>query len=40
MLEKSLNKFDVKNDIFSDKEAARIGIKEIIYISSEHKQGF
>ena len=35
-----VNKFDVKNNIFSDKEAIKIGFKEIIYISSEHKKGF
>ncbi len=35
-----VNKFDVKNKIFSDKEAIKIGFKEIIYISSEHKKGF
>ncbi len=35
-----VNKFDVKNNIFSDEEAIRIGFKEIIYISSEHKKGF
>ena len=35
-----VNKFDVKNNIFSDKEAIKIGFKEIIFISSEHKKGF
>ena len=35
-----VNKFDVKNNFFSDKEAIKIGFKEIIYISSEHKKGF
>ncbi len=35
-----VNKFDVKNNIFSSKEAIKIGFKEIIYISSEHKKGF
>ena len=35
-----VNKFDVKKTIFSDKEAIKIGFKEIIYISSEHKKGF
>ncbi len=35
-----VNKFDVKNNNFSDKEARKIGFKEIIYISSEHKKGF
>ena len=35
-----VNKFDVKNDSFSDKEVNKIGFKEIIYISSEHKKGF
>ncbi len=35
-----VNKFDVKNKIFSDKEVIKIGFKEIIYISSEHKKGF
>ncbi len=35
-----VNKFDVKNNNFSDKEAMKIGFKEIIYISSEHKEGF
>ena len=31
---------DAKNNVFSDKEAIKIGFKEIIYISSEHKKGF
>ena len=35
-----VNKFDTKNNVFSDKDAIKIGFKEIIYISSEHKQGF
>ena len=35
-----VNKFDVKNNIFSDKDAIKIGFKKIIYISSEHKKGF
>ena len=35
-----VNKFDVKNDNFSDKEVIKIGFKEVIYISSEHKRGF
>ena len=35
-----VNKFDVKNDNFSDKDVIKIGFKEIIYISSEHKKGF
>ena len=35
-----VNKFDVKNNNFSDKEVIKIGFKEIIYISSEHKKGF
>ncbi len=35
-----VNKFDIKTNIFSDKEAIKIGFKEIIYISSEHKKGF
>tara|TARA_B100000963_G_scaffold343473_1_gene345340 strand:- start:698 stop:2038 length:1341 start_codon:yes stop_codon:yes gene_type:complete len=35
-----VNKFDVKNNDFSDKEVFNIGFKEIIYISSEHKKGF
>ena len=35
-----VNKFDVKNNVFSYKEAIKIGFKEIIYISSEHKKGF
>ena len=35
-----VNKFDVKNNIFSDTEANKIGFQEIIYISSEHKKGF
>ena len=35
-----VNKFDVKNQNFSDKEVVKIGFKDVIYISSEHKQGF
>ena len=35
-----VNKCDAKNNVFSDKEAIKIGFKEIIYISSEHKMGF
>ena len=35
-----VNKCDAKNNVFSDKEAIKIGFKEIIYISSEHKKGF
>ena len=35
-----INKFDIKNNNFSDKDAIKIGFKEIIYISSEHKKGF
>ena len=35
-----VNKFDTKNNAFSDKDAIKIGFKEIIYISSEHKKGF
>ena len=35
-----VNKCDAKNNFFSDKEAIKIGFKEIIYISSEHKKGF
>ena len=35
-----VNKFDVKNTNFSNKEIIKIGFKEIIYISSEHKKGF
>jgi len=35
-----VNKFDIKNKDFSDKEVIKIGFKEIIYISSEHKKGF
>ena len=35
-----VNKCDAKNNFFSDKEAIKIGFKEIIYISSEHKNGF
>ena len=35
-----VNKFDLKNNFFSDQEAIKIGFKEIIYISSEHKRGF
>ena len=35
-----VNKCDAKNNIFSDNEAIKIGFKEIIYISSEHKKGF
>ena len=35
-----VNKFDAKNNFFSDKDAIKIGFKEIIYISSEHKKGF
>ena len=35
-----VNKFDAKNNVFSDKDAIKIGFKEIIYVSSEHKKGF
>ena len=35
-----VNKFDIKNKDFSDKEVVKIGFKEIVYISSEHKKGF
>ena len=35
-----INKFDVKNHNFSVEEVFKIGFKEIIYISSEHKKGF
>ena len=35
-----VNKFDVKNNDFSEIEVVKIGFKEIIYISSEHKKGF
>ena len=35
-----VNKFDTKNNFFSNKDAIKIGFKEIIYISSEHKKGF
>ena len=35
-----VNKFDIKNKDFSDKEVIKIGFKEIVYISSEHKKGF
>ena len=35
-----VNKFDAKNNVFSNKDAIKIGFKEIIYISSEHKKGF
>jgi GTP-binding protein len=35
-----VNKCDAKNNVFSDKDAIKIGFKEIIYISSEHKKGF
>ena len=35
-----VNKFDTKNNVFSDKDLIKIGFKEIIYISSEHKKGF
>ena len=35
-----VNKCDAKNNVFSDEEAIKIGFKEIIYISSEHKKGF
>ena len=35
-----VNKCDTKNNFFLDKEAIKIGFKEIIYISSEHKKGF
>ena len=31
---------DVKNNNFSYKEIIKIGFKEVIYISSEHKKGF
>lgn len=34
-----VNKCDVKNNNFSDKEVIKIGFKEIVYISSEHKKG-
>ena len=35
-----VNKCDAKNNVFSDEEAIKIGFREIIYISSEHKKGF
>ena len=35
-----VNKCDAKNNNFSNKEVVKIGFKEIIYISSEHKKGF
>ena len=35
-----VNKVDIKNKLFSSKEATKIGFKEIIYVSSEHKKGF
>ena len=35
-----VNKSDVKKSNFSDKDAIRIGFKEIIHISSAHKKGF
>ena len=35
-----VNKFDAKNNVFSDIDAIKIGFKEIIYISAEHKKGF
>ena len=35
-----VNKCDAKKNVFSDKDAIKIGFKEIIYISSEHKKGF
>ncbi len=35
-----INKSDVQNKYFSDKEVIKIGFKEVIYISSEHKRGF
>ena len=35
-----INKVDVKNNFFSDKEAIKIGFKDIIFVSSEHKTGF
>ena len=35
-----VNKFDTENNVFSDKDVIKIGFKEIIYISSEHKKGF
>ena len=35
-----VNKFDVKNNNFSHKDVTKIGFKEILYISSEHKKGF
>ncbi len=35
-----VNKCDAKNKVFSNKDVMKIGFKEIIYISSEHKKGF
>ena len=35
-----VNKFDIKNNNFSDKEVIKIGFKEVVYISSEHNKGF
>ena len=35
-----VNKFDKKNNNFSDKEVIKIGFKEVVYISSEHNKGF
>ena len=35
-----VNKSDVKKSNFSDKDAIRIGFKDIIHVSSEHKKGF
>ena len=35
-----VNKSDVKKSNFSDKDATKIGFKEIIHISSEHRKGF
>ena len=35
-----VNKSDVKKSNFSDKDAIKIGFKEIIFVSSEHKKGF
>ncbi len=35
-----VNKCDTKNSNFSEIEVNKIGFKEVIYISSEHKKGF
>ncbi len=35
-----INKFDIKNKNFSTKDIEKIGFKEVVFVSSEHKQGF